>query len=165
MKVESLGVFFTIIDVIWEESRYKNMMLPASSICTFFFWKYLLHIDVIGKQTMSGYSPGSLFRPKVFENSLNCLGFRIISKLLLDGVKETIFENISFWEDYERSEYGYKLSKFVSEWSEFDSERSEFGSEWSKFSSERSEFSSEQSEFGFCYRHSKFSYKQSEFHL
>ena len=28
MKVESLGVSFTIIDVIWEESRYKNMILP-----------------------------------------------------------------------------------------------------------------------------------------
>ena len=85
---------------------------------------------------MSGYSPGSLLRPKVFENSLNCLIFRIISKLLLDGVKETIFENISFREDYERSEYGYKLS-------EFDSERSEFSSKQSKFGSERSKFSSE----------------------
>ena len=168
MKVESLGVSFTIIDVIWKESRYKNMMLPAFSISTtlyFFFWKDLLHIDVIGKQTMSGYSPGSLLRPKVFENSLNCLVFRIISKLLLDGVKETIFENISFWQDYERSEYGYKLSKFVSEWSEFDSERSEFSSERSEFSSEQSKFGSEQSEFGFCYRQSKFSYEQSEFHL
>ena len=106
---------------------------------------------------MSGYSPGSLLRPKVFENSLNCLVFQITSKLLLDGVKETIFENISFWEDYERSEYGYKLSKFVSEWSEFDSERSEFNSEQSKFGSE-------QSEFGFCYRQSKFSYERSKFH-
>ena len=54
---------------------------------------------------MSGYDLGSLLRSKVFENSLNCLVFRIISKLLLDGVKETIFENISFWEDYEQSEF------------------------------------------------------------
>ena len=75
---------------------------------------------------MSGYSPGSLLRPKVFENSLNCLVFRIISKLWLDGVHATIFENISFWEDYKQSEYGYKLSKFVSECSEFESEQSEF---------------------------------------